>query len=154
LSFVNRNPGAAAIAAALLCKRHMHESGISAEPSKIHSNHYSHGFYCMNRPRIPQNRSLHQKETISLSLTLNLSHSLSLSHTCIHTHTQRESSALQRHTWCTNKVLMSLEQMCLLLHRGERDLLCRVDDMQAGPPFESLAQPGCQSTDVASFSSW
>jgi hypothetical protein len=32
LSFVNRNPGAAAIAAALLYK---HESGISAEPSKF-----------------------------------------------------------------------------------------------------------------------
>jgi hypothetical protein len=149
LSFINRNPGAAAVAAALLCKRHMHESGISAEPSKIHSNH-SRGFDCMNRPRIPQNRSLHQKQTISLSLTLNLSHSLSLSltHTCIHTHTQRESSALQRHTWCTNKVLMSLEQMCLLLHRGEWNSEEPSRSYASRSPFESLAQPGCQSTDV------
>jgi hypothetical protein len=149
LSFVNRNPGAAAIAAALLCKRHMHESGISAEPSKIHSNHYSHGFYCMNRPRIPQNKSLHQKETISLSLTLNLSHSLSLSHTCIHTHTQRESSALQRHTWCTNKVLMSLEQMRLLLHRGEWDLLNRTDHMQAGLPLRTSLNPAIRARTIS-----
>jgi hypothetical protein len=90
LSFVKRNLGAAAIAAALLCKRHVHESGISAEPSTIHLNHYSHGFYCMNRPRIPQNRCLHQKETISLSLTVNLSHSLSLSRTHVYIHIHKE----------------------------------------------------------------